>query len=224
MNPFSVRIEMLEGPAPEGAVLKTAAVSLRQETKKWAEQASTQAIKVLKQAQQKAKSIQEAAAQVGALQKAQAIEDIRIQTRDATLEEALQWLVEEQALEAHIVEGLESRMREMMATVLEEWLDDQDELNQLARRLTSLAAARVRQHPYKLRLHPEACETLQARYEGKSPFERAQWVPDATLEARQAVFEDAFLRVEFDLALHWSKVMNALRTMQIDAAQEESDV
>ncbi len=218
MNPFNVRVEVLEGPAPQGSVFKSADVSLRQQTKTWVEQASMQALKLVKQAHQKAKIIQEDAVHLGAQQKAEVIEALRTEAKAAALEEALQWLVEERALEARVVESVESQMREAMATVLEEWVDDQDELEQLARRLTALAAARVRQHPYKLRLHPETCKTLQAEHEGKTPFERAQWVSDATLAVGQVVLEDPFLRVEFDVAMYWSKVVDALRTMQIDSA------
>ncbi len=216
MNPFNFPIEKLDKLDGLDPVIKGSTFSLLQQASTLIKRAQTQALEVLRQANLEALAIQEKAAQVGEFQKSQVVRKIRDETRDATVEEGLRWLIDEQQVESAVIKSLETRVREIMASVLEEWFAEQDQLAQLATRLAVLVRERAQQRPCKLRLHPDACATIEAQLKELVDLNGIDCLADATLTPEQAVIETEFLHVEFDLARHRNAVFTALRKMYLE--------
>lgn len=216
MNPFNIHIDVLKGPTPPGPVVKSADFNLLQQAKILIEQAHKQAADLLQNADYQASEIRQKAAQLGELEKAQWMRQIREETYHTIVQEKLTWLVEQQAFEAAIVNSIDWRIREVMVSVLREWVDNQDQLAQLASRLAKLVCERAARSLCKLRLCPTECESVSAQLNQRLNFDSIEYIADPALNAGQAVIETEFLRIEFDLNRHWEAVFAALRRMEAE--------
>lgn len=216
MNPFNLPIEQLDTLDGLTPVIKGSTFNLLAQANTLTERAKTQALDIVRQANLEALAIQEKAAQLGEFQKSKLVYKVRDETRDATLKEALQWLIDEQQLEKVIIDSLEARVREIMASVLQEWFAEQDQIAQLATRLAKIIRERTQQRPCKLRLPADASAALEAQLKELIDLNEIECVADATLNPEQAIIETEFLNVEFDLAQHRSTVIDALRKMYLE--------
>ncbi len=221
MNPFNFPIEQLDTLDGLTPVIKGSTFNLLAQANTLTQRAKTQALDVVRQANLEALAIQEKAAQLGEFQKSKLVYKVRDETQDAALNEALQWLVDERQLEKVIIDGLETRVREIMASVLEEWFAEQDQVAQLATRLAKIVRERAQQRPCKLRLPADASAAIEAQLKELVDLNEIECVADTTLNPEQAIIETEFLNVEFDLARHRSTVIDALRKRSLEEDVED---
>ncbi len=223
MNPFNLPIEQLDKLDELAPVIKGSTFNLLAQANTLTQRAKTQALDVVRQANLEALAIQEKAAQLGEIQKSKLVYKVRDETRDAALKEALQWLIDEQQLEKVIIDNLEARVREIMASVVEEWFAEQDQVAQLAARLATIVRERAQQRPCKLRLPANASTEIEAQLKELVDLNEIECVADTTLNPEQAIIETEFLNVEFDLARHRSTVIDALRKMYLEEDVEDAN-
>ncbi|GAM52949.1 FliH/SctL family protein [Mycoavidus cysteinexigens] len=210
-NPFNLEIKLFAEPEPSEAVLPAAAFDLLEQAQAALEQAQTQADLMRHEAEQEAVQIRATASELGAEEKAALICQTQDEARDQTVTQGLRWLADEAQLEASIIDQLEARVRSTMASVLQEWLEGQDQIAQLARQLAAQVRVRARQRPYQIRLHPTECESVAAQLAQSPDLAEVHCLADAALTAGQAIIDMEFLRIEFDLTRHWAQVLAALR-------------
>ncbi|BBO59077.1 FliH/SctL family protein [Mycoavidus sp. B2-EB] len=222
-NPFNLEIKLIAEPEPSEPVLQAAVFDLLEQAEATLEQAQTQAALIRHEAEQEAVQIRAAASELGAEEKAALIHQTQDEARDQTVTQGLRWLSDETQLEANIIDRLEARVRSTMANVLQEWLEGQDQIAQLARQLAAQVRVRARQRPYQIRLHPTECESVAAQLAQSSDLAEIHCVADATLTAGQAIIDMEFLRIEFDLTRHWAQVLAALRGETSSASVATTD-
>ncbi len=206
-DPFHVRVEFLDGPTPSEAVLRADERTLLERAQAVLEHARIQAQTLLQEAREEAARIRTEAAHLGETEK----EALRRQTRDESVQQGLQWLVEEARLEAALVDRVEARVRDMLRFVLQQWIDDQDRLAQLTHWLAAQVRDRAQPAPYRIRLQPNEHDALVKQLTQRGSAEGIDYIADASLVEGQAVIDTEFLRIEFDLARHWKHVLAALK-------------
>ncbi len=210
-NPFNLEINLLDGPEPSESVLQASTLDLLEQAQAVLEHAQTQAALLQHEVELEAVQIRATASELGEEDKAALIRQAQDEARDETVTQGLSWLLDEAQLEASIIDRLEARVRSTMANVLQEWLDGQDRVAQLARQLATQVGERARLRPYKIRLHPAECEAVAAQLAHSPALAEIHCVADAALTAGQAIIDTEFLRIEFDLSRHWAQVLAALR-------------
>ncbi len=215
-NPFDIRVECLDGLTPSEAILPADVCSLLERAQAVLDHAQLQAQTVLCEAHEEAVRIRAEAAHLGETEK----EALIRQARDEWVQQGLQWLVEEARLEAALVDQVEARVRHLLTAVLREWIDDQDQLEQLAHWLTVQVRDRAQPLPSRIRLHPDDRDALVARLAQNGLPNTMDYSADPALARGQAVVEMEFLRIEFDLARHWEQVLAALRGSPLPIQQD----
>jgi len=222
-NPFNLEIKLIAEPEPSGAVVPASTIELLEQAQAVLERAQARALLIQQEAEQEAAQIRAAASELGAEEKAALIRQIQEETRDQTVAQGLRWLLDEAQLETDILDRLEARVRNTMANVLREWLDGQDQLEQLVRQLAAQVRARAQQRPYKIRLYPAECEPVVTQLAQSPDLAEIHCIGDAALTPGQAIIETEFLRIEFDLIRHWAQILATLQGATSSASMTSSN-
>jgi flagellar biosynthesis/type III secretory pathway protein FliH len=152
----------------------------------------TEAHNILDDARQDASHIRESAHRDGLASGEAALE----QRRAAIIDEAVQWLIDAQALEANIADRIDSRISALVASVISSYLGEQDCVELLTHRIKAAIRKESIAHTIRLRVSPTNVASIEHQL---SAEHRLCVVPDALLSEHEAKLETPEAIVCLDL-------------------------
>ncbi|CAI8807416.1 hypothetical protein [Pseudomonas zeae] len=163
-----------------------------------------QARLVLEQAQNQAENIRQEAYQQGLQDAAQTL----AAQQQSLVEETLDWHVSQARLEATLAQHLDTRIRAMVAAVLEEFIGEQVAadliVKRVQRRLSDVLSAGTVTLHVSDSCQPQACEELGA-------YPHVRIVTCTSLQPRQARVQTPLFTLHIDLDKHLNSLLSRLR-------------
>ncbi|GAB3629260.1 hypothetical protein GCM10027419_41110 [Pandoraea terrae] len=194
-----IPIERLAGCAPSGPIVSAErmqsaadAAAVLQRAHVFADEHREAAVRCLAQAKSEAEAIRESARRAGM---AAAREEIDA-ARAAAVDAAVTWFADESALERTIVESLDKRIREAIASALAAFVSQQDTVEMLSLRIARNIPAMAADGGLTLRAHPDHVEGIKTALVALAPL-RA--MPDSRLPPSQALLESPVASVRIDI-------------------------
>ncbi|KVE36804.1 hypothetical protein [Burkholderia sp. BDU5] len=119
--------------------------------------------------------------------------------RAALIDDTVLWLIDAQAAEAHIAERIDARVRALVASVIEPYLDTQDPVERLTQRVLAHLRADVHARAFRVSVSPANLPRVR---DALRHDPRVQVDADAALPDRDARLETPDAIVRFDLDRH----------------------
>ncbi|WP_179958299.1 hypothetical protein [Chitinimonas arctica] len=165
---------------------------------------SKEALRQLEQAKAEGETILAWSRDEGLRQAAKEVEQAK---RDA-IEDAVEWLVQEQQLERHIVVRLEKEIRALAAQAFAELVGGLDAGELLLQQLGKYVSDSINEGKLELRVNPvhwaRAIDTFAAE-------PRILVIPDKSLTIKQAILNSAYVQIQLDLDRHLQLLVDRLK-------------
>ncbi|AZC32419.1 hypothetical protein C4K38_4468 [Pseudomonas chlororaphis subsp. piscium] len=211
MNPLNIPCIALHGSTPHAVVIPAAelaqyfnATSLLAQARAEAEALQRQARECLAQAEEQARQIRIQARDQGLAEAANEREVLR----QRLIEETLDWHVAETALEATLAQHLDTRLRALVAQVLEEFIAEQDAVELMVRRVRQRLLAFLAQGALTVRVSAD-CE--QHVRHTLADYPQVQVLGSPSLTMTQALLETQLFTLRIDLDAHLQSLLSRLR-------------
>ncbi|MGY4818372.1 hypothetical protein ACVNP3_20785 [Pseudomonas chlororaphis subsp. piscium] len=211
MNPLNIPCIALQGSTPHAVVIPGAelaqyfnATSLLAQARAEAEALQRQARECLAQAEEQARQIRIQARDQGLAEAASEREVLR----QRLIEETLDWHVAETALEASLAQHLDTRLRALVAQVLEEFIGEQDAVELMVRRVRQRLLAFLAQGALTVRVGAD-CE--QHVRQTLADYPQVQVLGSSSLARTQALLETQLFTLRIDLDAHLQSLLSRLR-------------
>lgn len=201
----TISVLRLPGPVPFGPVIGAHELKQLTTMSAWLDTVRQQAAEMLAAACREAEEIREAARQAGM---ASAREEMTA-LRSSIIESAVEWLFDQRELEAVVAGRMETRLRALVAEVLEEFLGEQDPIERLMHRLRSRLATFSAGDLLTLRVAPANHAAL---YQAFADRQQLNVEADGSLAPGHAILDTAFARIVLDPDVHLHAVMSRLRS------------
>ncbi|HEY4262091.1 MAG TPA: hypothetical protein VGM98_18115 [Schlesneria sp.] len=164
-----------------------------------------EANKILDDARRDALNIHEKALRDGLASATDELERQRV----ALVGETIQWLIDEQALEASIADRLDARISALVVDIVSRYLGDQDSVELLTRRIRTVIPEESIAHRIRLRVSPANAAPIQDRL---STERRIFVVADDAISDTEAKLETPDAIVCLDLERDLKLLLSSLTT------------
>lgn len=211
MNPLNIPCIALPGSTPSAMVIPAmqlaeyfSATTVLAEARAQAEAMQRQARECVAQAEEQALQIRTQARDQGIAEATSERETLR----QTLIEETLDWHVAETALEATLAQHLDTRLRALVAQVLEEFIGEQDGAELVVRRVNQRLLTFLAQGALTVRVSPD-CEH-HAR-QSLADYPQVQVLGTPSLATTQALLETRLFTLRIDLDAHLQSLLSRLR-------------
>ena len=211
MKPLNIPCLALSGNAPQAIVIPAKQLAEYFNATTVLADARAQAETLLRQACECLAKAKEEALQIRALARDQGIAEAanERQTMHQTLiDETLDWHVAETALEATLAQHLDTRLRALVAQVLEEFIGEQDGVELIILRVQQRLPAFLAQGVLTVRVAPD--REHQVRH-ALADHPQVQVFGCASLATAQALLEARLFTLRIDLDAHLQSLLSRLR-------------
>ncbi|MBV4465824.1 hypothetical protein KVG95_21080 [Pseudomonas sp. SWRI79] len=211
MSALNIPCLYLSGATPHSAVIPAVeladyfnATSILIEAREEAEAILQQAHASLADAQRDAQQIRDKAHHQGIADAASELASLRT----ALIDETLEWLVAETALETTIAQHLDTRLRALVGAVLEEFIGEQDATELIIRRVQQRLMHFLSDEAITLRVSTSSKTKAKAIF---SSYSQVRVIADTSLQDTQALLETHLFTLRIDLDLHLRSLLSRLR-------------
>ncbi|WP_148169596.1 EsaK [Pseudomonas chlororaphis] len=211
MNPLNIPCIALQGSTPQAMVIPAAelaqyfnATSALALARAEAEALQRQARECLAQAEEEARQIRIRARDQGIAEAANEGEALR----QRLIEETLDWHVAETALEATLAQHLDTRLRALVAQVLEEFIGEQDGVELMVRRVRQRLLTFLAQGALTLRVCADCEQHIRHTF---ADYPQVQVLGSSSLATTQALLETHLFTLRIDLDAHLQSLLSRLR-------------
>lgn len=134
--------------------------------------------------------------------------DELISLRETLIKETLEWHVAETQLESTIAKNLDTRLRSLVAQVLEEYLGDKNALELLTQRVQQRITSFLDKGNITLRVPSDSVSKFQ---ESLLAYPQVRIIGAASLKNTQALLETHLFTLRLDLETHLESLLSRLR-------------
>ncbi len=206
-------ITYLPGPVPLSTHIPAATLAQCFDAAAIVDAAKQEARTILKQAEEMLACAHAQAEQIRAEAHRQSAAEAMVelaQKQAALVDETVQWLIDEDALETAITTRIEARVRTLVKQTVEPFLNEQDSVELLLRRIH----ARLRQDRSTAAMTLRVAPAVSARVRSELQSDkRLAITEDDALGTTQAILETPFVILRFDLDEHLQILLSRLNGM-----------
>lgn len=211
MNPMNIPCLALPGSTPHAVVIPASQLAEYFSATKMLDDARAQAEVLQRQARECLARAEEEAFQIRTLARDQGIAEAaneRQAMRQTLIEETVDWHVAETALEANLAQHLDTRLRDLVAQVLQEFIGEQDGVELMVRRVQQRLPAFLAQDALTVRVASNG--EHQVRH-ALADHPQVQVLVCASLATNQALLETRLFTLRIDLDAHLQSLLSRLR-------------
>lgn len=211
MNPLNIPCIALPGSAPHAMVIPAAQLAEYFSATTVLADAHAQVKALQRHARECLARAEEEALQIRTLARDQGIAEAvseRQTMRQTLIEETLDWHVAETALEATLAQHLDTRLRDLVAQVLQEFIGEQDGVDLMIRRVQQRLPTFLAQGALTVRV---ALDYEQQVRHSLADHPQVQVLGCASLATAQALLETRLFTLRIDLDAHLQSLLSRLR-------------